>query len=554
MAEAELRPCGLVMKGGVTSGVVYPGAIKALSRRYRFTDVGGTSAGAIAAAVTAAAEYGRRDPAARGFAALDDVAGDLGDGGRLLDLFQAAEPVRPLLDAALAGLRAGGGARGAVAAVRVLLRSRPGIVAGAVVAVLLVLAAAVLAVATAPLAVTLLVCVVLVPLGLVAIVAGAAAALLAHGRRLAGRLPETGFGICPGTHQPGYAGEEALTEWLHRHIQSAAGLPLDRPLTFAMLAARDIRMEVMTTDLGAGEPRRLPLETPDYLFDPTDMAPLFPPPVVDALAAGQADAPPGALLRLPTEHLPVLVATRLSLSFPLLLSAVRLHTRHSERSDVVETWLSDGGIASNFPIHFFDAWVPRFPTFGLDLRPAGAEAEGGTRWTSVETTGRFLHQILDTMQNWRDTMQAGLPGYHDRVAPVALAAGEGGLNLDMDPAIIARLMARGADAGELLLRDFDWERHRFLRYLTLMQLLEANLHEAAPTFAAWAPDLACGVPSGAGDFLRGHDAAWCRAAATATGRLFAVAAPWGVDPPPALGFERGSEPQPTPAMKVAPRV
>jgi hypothetical protein len=28
MAEEQLRPCGLVMKGGVTSGVVYPGAIR----------------------------------------------------------------------------------------------------------------------------------------------------------------------------------------------------------------------------------------------------------------------------------------------------------------------------------------------------------------------------------------------------------------------------------------------------------------------------------------------------------------------------------------------
>ena len=87
-----------------------------------------------------------------------------------------------------------------------------------------------------------------------------------------------------------------------------------------------------------------------------------------------------------------------------------------------------------------------------------------------------------------------------------------------------------------------------------MQLLEANLHKAARTFAAWAPDLECGVPAGRGDFLRGHDVAWCRAAATATGQLLTVAAPWGADPPPALGFERGVEPQPTPAMKVAPRV
>jgi hypothetical protein len=151
-------------------------------------------------------------------------------------------------------------------------------------------------------------------------------------------------------------------------------------------------------------------------------------------------------------------------------------------------------------------------------------------------------------------MQADLPGYRDRVAPVPLAAGEGGLNLDMGPEAIADLMARGANAGQVLLREFDSERHRFLRYLTLMQLLETNLHTASPTFAAWAPDLERGVPAGAGDFLRGHDVAWCKAAAAATEQLLAVAAPWGVDPPPALGFARGDEPQPTPAMRVAPRV
>ena len=55
------RSCDLVMKGGITSGVVYPKAIVQLSRTYRFRNIGGTSAGAIAAVITAAAEYGRAD-------------------------------------------------------------------------------------------------------------------------------------------------------------------------------------------------------------------------------------------------------------------------------------------------------------------------------------------------------------------------------------------------------------------------------------------------------------------------------------------------------------
>jgi predicted acylesterase/phospholipase RssA len=56
----ERRECDLVMKGGITSGIVYPRAVLALKEQgYYFRCIGGTSAGAIAAAATAAAEFGR---------------------------------------------------------------------------------------------------------------------------------------------------------------------------------------------------------------------------------------------------------------------------------------------------------------------------------------------------------------------------------------------------------------------------------------------------------------------------------------------------------------
>ena len=51
--------CDLVMKGGITSGVIYPLAVCQLATTRRLRCVGGTSAGAIAAAGAAAAEYGR---------------------------------------------------------------------------------------------------------------------------------------------------------------------------------------------------------------------------------------------------------------------------------------------------------------------------------------------------------------------------------------------------------------------------------------------------------------------------------------------------------------
>jgi predicted acylesterase/phospholipase RssA len=46
---AERRKCDIVMQGGVTSGVVYPGLVCKLAEHYDFQNIGGTSAGAIAA-------------------------------------------------------------------------------------------------------------------------------------------------------------------------------------------------------------------------------------------------------------------------------------------------------------------------------------------------------------------------------------------------------------------------------------------------------------------------------------------------------------------------
>ena len=103
----EDRFCDLVMKGGITSGIVYPLAIVDLCKHYRFHSIGGTSAGAIAAAATAAAEYRRRAGCMKGFQRLaglpqelcETVKGPVGhvlgwflperqDCSRLLSLFQ----------------------------------------------------------------------------------------------------------------------------------------------------------------------------------------------------------------------------------------------------------------------------------------------------------------------------------------------------------------------------------------------------------------------------------------------------------------------------------
>src|SRR2546428_12213061 len=94
--------CDLVMKGGITSGVIYPKAVVELSSRYRFKNIGGTSVGAIAAAATAAAEYRRRANGTRdGFDKLNKLPEMLAAPGFLVSLFAPDKKTKPLFDTAL---------------------------------------------------------------------------------------------------------------------------------------------------------------------------------------------------------------------------------------------------------------------------------------------------------------------------------------------------------------------------------------------------------------------------------------------------------------------
>src|SRR6478609_10232533 len=69
------QECDLVMKGGITSGVVYPLAACELARTRKFVNIGGSSAGAIAACMVAAAECGRDNGGFNRLAALPSEIG-----------------------------------------------------------------------------------------------------------------------------------------------------------------------------------------------------------------------------------------------------------------------------------------------------------------------------------------------------------------------------------------------------------------------------------------------------------------------------------------------
>ena len=79
-------------------------------------------------------------------------------------------------------------------------------------------------------------------------------------------------------------------------------------------------------------------------------------------------------------------------------------------------------------------------------------------------------------------MQTRLPGYRDRIVHVSLNdETEGGLNLNMPPPLIVKLGERGEEAAKLLMQHFtlpageielSWDNHRWVRYRTMMGLLE----------------------------------------------------------------------------------
>src|SRR3569832_2036893 len=100
--EKPAQSCDVVLKGGITSGVVYPLALVALSKKYRLSQNRGTSAGAIAAAA-AAAEYGRYVPGG-GVERLAKIPQEVGP--HLLSLFQPAPALKPLFNIFIATLQA----------------------------------------------------------------------------------------------------------------------------------------------------------------------------------------------------------------------------------------------------------------------------------------------------------------------------------------------------------------------------------------------------------------------------------------------------------------
>src|SRR4051812_12908898 len=270
MASGPSRYCDLVMKGGITSGIVYPNAVLALASEFRFKNIGGTSAGAIAAAASAAAALGDRrkqakklvDPDGKaGFEGLKPVAAQLASQGFIFSLFQAAPGARRayrllvLLTGKASGLRKALASVGSVPIMApietllilglflglgALLRGQAGLI-GAIA-----------------------------PAILCAWLGGAVFAALRVARVARGNS----LGLCSGLSQ---GSAPALTDWMHGVLQVLSGQPASEPLTFADLwsgprypdepkTRNAIGLQMITTGVSHHEPRSLPFAGAHFWF------------------------------------------------------------------------------------------------------------------------------------------------------------------------------------------------------------------------------------------------------------------------------------------------
>lgn len=580
----DLPLCDLVMKGGITSGVVYPGAVAEIAKSYRLKGIGGASAGAIAAALTAAAEYGREVRDAEGCGGFDRLAALPAEiAPKLLEKFQPDPPFKPLFGLFTALL---GRARWKMG--HVLCRALAGypgstlgiIAAGAIASVLLWRYDAIGWGAFAI---------------LVTVVALAAVTTCRLAATVA-RLAHADFGLCSMKTQPGAPGP-ALTDWLTEAIDRVAGRKrTDTPLTFGDLAdtsggRHGVQLSVMTSDLMTRRPYSLPFTGHEHYFSEREFRRLFPDRVVDAMVAKSTALPDGRqtgpkdLRYMPApEHLPVVVAARMSLSFPLLIQAVplwkcdyTLATRQAQRTPR-RCLFSDGGLTSNFPIHFFDRLLPNTPTFAISLGAYAAErdrtgvasdaarihmpvkAQDGLFLpiAPIAGLGGFAMRLLDTAKDWQDNLQSILPGHRDRIVRIDLKDDEGGINLTMPPETVKRLNDLGVLAGKRVTTKpaaggFSLDNHRWTRFLVAMSRMERSLGEIDAAYDG-GPD----VPGFAeffrryrfGGFYKPESAEWKDLLLNRADTLRDLGAEWAAKPNIATGK---AVPRADTIMRVTPR-
>jgi len=204
-----------------------------------------------------------------------------------------------------------------------------------------------------------------------------------------------------------------------------------KTLTFGHLKSKklqngqdvSITLRMITSNLSQKQPYLLPTGLKGFLFKEDEMRKLFPDDIVKHMVCYTGKNPFISKDQLPElpegqryyflpdeDNLPIIVAMRMSLSFPILLSAVPLYTINAlavqrikegkqpklQKDDLQPNWFSDGGISNNFPIEFFDFWLSTRPTFGISLTSL---PDNALDTSSIETRSKISPEGPDST-NW----------------------------------------------------------------------------------------------------------------------------------------------------------
>jgi len=528
-----MRTCDIVMKGGITSGIVYPKAIYQMATEYRFVNIGGTSAGAIAASLTAAAEFNRRENGTcNGFEILNTLPSLLTENvngkSRLFSLFQPNKSTKKIFNAVMhfAGKKK--------CWEKIIFSTSSLIYHFPFVSLLAMIPGAIMMYFLWDKIYNGTFTYVIIITALLTLVLMLVSTIISFVISFNKILSKNSYGLTTGYSEEVNSKSPPLTIWLADMIDRVAGNkdPL-KPLTFGDLknvkdkSKDSIILQMMTTNVTWRRPHTLPFTDALFYFDESEFRTFFPKRVVDWIVSksNKENAKQGKLPLPDFDDMPIVVGARMSLSFPILISAVPLYAidytlannKKDRKNATPEKCLfSDGGICSNFPIHFFDSPIPGRPTFAFNLDEfhpenppqkdeskniylTGANGDGiNDKWFRFEDSLlKFLTSLINTMQNWNDHTQVKMPGYRDRIVNIHLSPDEGGLNLNMPENVITNLSNRGMYAGELLRDRFtgkskhtmDWNNHRWIRFRTTMSLLEDYLKKIEENFNISNPEI-----------------------------------------------------------------
>lgn len=419
MNSPNAQKYNLILKGGVSSGLIYPEFIAQIRKELEIGGFAGSSAGAIASALGACAELAWRDGDEKSYERYAKSISDLTK--NLTSLFDPSLPFRALFKAIL--LIAPGSGRAKY--FQAIMCFAPTILIGAFIALLISW------ITKSGLIISILL-----------IALGAFFALTIHMVSLLVMASKKyNFGICKGLK---------LSEWISDAICEISAK--DSIIRFKDFEDAGIGFRLAISNLNNGSGMVLPNENLTLKFDKHEFAKLFPQNTMQYLEKIQKE-PQSAMWDLPMgSEMPILVALRISASCPALFEQIPFHT------DKQKIYLSDGGICMNFPFDIFQNDVNQ--SIVIDLQTIHQEYEGERVWDIkeeatthlVKINGLFSYvwELVKTMREGHAKHQIYALGDNFHCFRIGLKPHEGGMNLSNHYAVLDEVIEIGRSAGAIV--------------------------------------------------------------------------------------------------------